>query len=241
VVEWLTLLLCIRDISGSNLGVETGYLDLRFSLFSSVTPGKYRDSVINYTTISSFHFLHISSFIYHPLVWTTEKSLNKQHKFFLRPRIVFLCEISSSHGGEYEVKNFFWDVLPCKIIVDRRFRGTCWLHHHRPDDEGSTYFWNFGRRLFYTAVHPRRQIWTSTPGVFAAERRKVIGRQTSSDPPKRKWGILPKAARHWCGNSSVTNDPFREPSSTQSYAFQQHLKIKGLFSQHCNGKYCIIS
>jgi len=24
----------------------------------------------------------------------------------------------------------FWDVLPRKIIVDRRFRGTCCLHHH---------------------------------------------------------------------------------------------------------------
>jgi hypothetical protein len=23
----------------------------------------------------------------------------------------------------------FWDVLPCKITVDRRFRGTCCLHH----------------------------------------------------------------------------------------------------------------
>jgi hypothetical protein len=23
----------------------------------------------------------------------------------------------------------FWDVLPCKIIVDRLFRGACWLHH----------------------------------------------------------------------------------------------------------------
>jgi hypothetical protein len=34
----------------------------------------------------------------------------------------------------------FWDVLPCKIIVDRRFRG---------------------QQLFYTAVHPRRQFWTS--------------------------------------------------------------------------------
>jgi hypothetical protein len=26
----------------------------------------------------------------------------------------------------------FWDVLPCKMIVDRRFRGTCCLHHHHP-------------------------------------------------------------------------------------------------------------
>jgi hypothetical protein len=23
----------------------------------------------------------------------------------------------------------FWDVLPCKIIDDLRFRGTCCLHH----------------------------------------------------------------------------------------------------------------
>jgi hypothetical protein len=27
----------------------------------------------------------------------------------------------------------FWDVLPCKIIVDRRFRGTCCLHHQSDD------------------------------------------------------------------------------------------------------------
>jgi hypothetical protein len=23
----------------------------------------------------------------------------------------------------------FWDILPCKMIVDRRFRGAYWLHH----------------------------------------------------------------------------------------------------------------
>jgi hypothetical protein len=49
----------------------------------------------------------------------------------------------------------FWDVLPCKIIVDRRFRGT-----YCPDDGGSKYLWNVGRQLFYTAVQPRRQFWT---------------------------------------------------------------------------------
>jgi hypothetical protein len=27
----------------------------------------------------------------------------------------------------------FRDVLPCKIIVDRRFRGTCCLHHQRDE------------------------------------------------------------------------------------------------------------
>jgi hypothetical protein len=35
------------------------------------------------------------------------------------------------------------------------------LNTHRPDYGGSTYLWNVGRQLFYTAVHPRRQIWTS--------------------------------------------------------------------------------
>jgi hypothetical protein len=28
-----------------------------------------------------------------------------------------------------EFRFVFWDVLPCKIIVDRRFRGTCCLNH----------------------------------------------------------------------------------------------------------------
>jgi hypothetical protein len=30
-----------------------------------------------------------------------------------------------------------------------------------PDDGGSTQLWNVGRQSFYTAVHPRRQFWTS--------------------------------------------------------------------------------
>jgi hypothetical protein len=39
----------------------------------------------------------------------------------------------------------FWDVLP--------------------DDGGSTHLWNVGRQSFYTAVHPRRQFWTSCNGL----------------------------------------------------------------------------
>jgi hypothetical protein len=52
-----------------------------------------------------------------------------------------------------------WDVLPCKIIVNRRFRGTCCLHYQGDVYGGRTYLLNVGRQLFYTAVHPRRQIW----------------------------------------------------------------------------------
>jgi hypothetical protein len=30
-----------------------------------------------------------------------------------------------------------------------------------PDEGGSTHLWNVGRQLFYTAVYPRRQLWSS--------------------------------------------------------------------------------
>jgi hypothetical protein len=51
----------------------------------------------------------------------------------------------------------FWVILPCKIIVDRRFRGAYCLHH-----QGWRQYalWNDGRKSFYTAVQPRRQLWT---------------------------------------------------------------------------------
>jgi hypothetical protein len=52
------------------------------------------------------------------------------------------CEISSSHGGEYDVQNC---LLGCTAVYDG----------------GSTYLWNIVRQLFYTAVHPRKKFWIS--------------------------------------------------------------------------------
>jgi hypothetical protein len=37
------------------------------------------------------------------------------------------------------VRIVFWEVLPCKIITDRRFRGTCCLHH-QGDESVDNYF-----------------------------------------------------------------------------------------------------
>jgi hypothetical protein len=34
----------------------------------------------------------------------------------------------------------FWDVLQCKIIVDRRFRGTCCLYHQGDETSVDSYF-----------------------------------------------------------------------------------------------------
>jgi hypothetical protein len=50
----------------------------------------------------------------------------------------------------------FWDILPCKMIVDRRFRGTYCIS----DVGARTHILHVGLKSFYTAVYPRRQLWT---------------------------------------------------------------------------------
>jgi hypothetical protein len=67
----------------------------------------------------------------------------------------FPCEISGSHGGEYE--EVFWVVAPCSLVeVYRRFRVACCLH--RPDDGGRKDLWNVSKLLpDYTVLQPRRQ------------------------------------------------------------------------------------
>jgi hypothetical protein len=44
VVEWLTLLLCTREVPGSNLGSDTGFPDWVFLWFYTVPPRRLRDS-----------------------------------------------------------------------------------------------------------------------------------------------------------------------------------------------------
>jgi hypothetical protein len=49
-----------------------------------------------------------------------------------------------------------------------------WNLTHRPDDGGSTHLWNVGQQLFYTAVHPRRQFWTSYSPPWELEISYII-------------------------------------------------------------------
>jgi hypothetical protein len=100
---------------------------------------------------------------------TTWHQTAKQHRYHTRRRGNFKSQIIPGSLNKYfSFKIVFWDVLPCKITVDRRFRGTCCLHHQgwtgvkelglslpssatvkvRPDVGGSTYHWNVGRQLF---------------------------------------------------------------------------------------------
>jgi hypothetical protein len=66
MVEWLTLLLHIREILGSNLGLESGYSD-RFFVVSSVPPGECQGSSLklghNRFLSNLFHQFFISVLI----------------------------------------------------------------------------------------------------------------------------------------------------------------------------------
>jgi hypothetical protein len=46
-----------------------------------------------------------------------------------------------------------------QCITEYNFEN-CLHHQGFPDDVGSTHLWNVGRQSFYTAVQPRRQLWT---------------------------------------------------------------------------------
>jgi hypothetical protein len=125
------------------------------------------------------HFFQIpfnSSFTYRPIirrciVWVTEKAslitLQMNHTLFWKiiggwctdpPNSYFSLLISAECKAAFDFKmTVFWDIAPCNLVeVDRRFRGAYWLHHHLPDDGGSTHLWNVGLLLDYTALYPRR-------------------------------------------------------------------------------------
>jgi hypothetical protein len=87
---------------------------------------------------------------------STSKAAVHQYWFWMLQTYKGLCEISSSHGGEYDVQNC---LLGCTAAYNN-CRPTFQRCVLPPDDGGSTYLWNVGRQLFYTAVHPRRQFWT---------------------------------------------------------------------------------
>jgi hypothetical protein len=72
----------------------------------------------------------------------------------------------------------FWDILPCKMIVERRFRGAYCLHHQG--------WW------FYTAVYPRRQFWTE----FTVDAQKRLhSKKTRSQIPRHTRKLW--ASSHW--------------------------------------------
>jgi hypothetical protein len=70
-----------------------------------------------------------------------------------------------------------------------KFRFVFWDEWLIRDDGGSTYLWNAGLQLFYTAVHPRIQFWTSSQIMFAP-RIEQAGSHTILYGPNRRNNLL---------------------------------------------------
>jgi hypothetical protein len=88
----------------------------------------------------------------------------------------------------------FWDVLPCKIIADRRFRGACCLHHQGwviPDDGGSASQKTILNRWDYvwiavtsgSTVHTLGDVWVCKATVewYRQGRIEELGKTLSQD------------------------------------------------------------
>jgi hypothetical protein len=96
----------------------------------------------------------------------------------------------------------FWDILLCKIIAD---------------DGGSTHLWNVGRQSFYTAVYPRRQLWTSYSPLWELE--------ISQQP-------LPLHFSHIYIDINLT-DPLSVSINCSSYEFSQFINsLQNILSQY---------
>jgi hypothetical protein len=135
VVEWVPLLLRIREVPSSNLGPENGYPDSGFSWFSSVPPDECLDITLKlgYDRFLPNPFqviIHLVTHSFDAIKWVTEKaSLNKLQTntfvwdFKFSRRRVWCSELSS---GIY-----------CRVKL---------LSSLIPDDGGSTHLWNVGRQ-----------------------------------------------------------------------------------------------
>jgi hypothetical protein len=80
-----------------------------------------------------------------------------------------------------------------------------------------------GLEIWYGMPASKCYLWiplqNPTQGVFVAERSNVLGRQTGLWSTEAKvWGIVPKAAWHWGGDSSVANGLFEAPGSITSFS-----------------------
>jgi hypothetical protein len=87
-------------------------------LFDAPEP-KFPRKIIN------FHMIRSSAAGFLRLPYFLQRALSCTH---IR---VHVPDLRNGRKSTYfrDFRIVFWDVLPCKIIVGRRFRGTCCLHH----------------------------------------------------------------------------------------------------------------
>jgi hypothetical protein len=104
------------------------------------------------------------------------------------------------------------------------------------DDGGSTRLWNVGRQLFYTAVHPRRQFWTSysppweleisqTSITFVRDHRRTSMSQSSD---RFSWNSILTWCQLWIYPGNFSSLQWKmQIRQRKKFSFNQHkLNIK---------------
>jgi hypothetical protein len=84
------------------------------------------------------------------------------------------CEISSSHGGEYDVQGCLLGYTACKMIVDRRFRGAYWWRQYAPLKSRSTIILHgsISQKTTLNIILAAVRTWNLTPhGLIRARSR----------------------------------------------------------------------
>jgi hypothetical protein len=91
------LLLCIREVPGSNLGPEAGYPECVFSWFSSVPPGECWDSTLKLGhdrfLPSPFQFIHLSPF--HSTLYNLNSWKSSSYRLKINEQIIQLVSNSA--------------------------------------------------------------------------------------------------------------------------------------------------
>jgi hypothetical protein len=86
----------------------------------------------------------------------------------------------------------FWDVLPCKMIVDRRFRGAYWLHHPR--------------RQFWTSYSPPWELEISLKSVnFGNKRQQYRPSYTQRHRPSHLYAATSNQVQRKIINNAVSS------------------------------------
>jgi hypothetical protein len=98
------------------------------------------------------------------------------------------------------IRNLRFQVLTAASMM---FRAVFWVLI--PDDGGSTHLWNVGRQLFYTAVYPRRQLWTSYSPSWELEISHNLTDLERTDSPLLLYPMVVLGFRIRCKLSEYTH------------------------------------
>jgi hypothetical protein len=91
-------------------------------------------------------------------------------RFYICMNKLLIVRFQVLTAASMKFRIVFWDVLPCKIIVDRRFRGTCSLQCTKPE-----FSWRYRMKQEKRKDSPSSDLDANQVCNFRARRRELPG------------------------------------------------------------------